>query len=199
MASEAAQEQTLEEEKRLVEEARTGNLDAMRPLFEKYAPPLYSTVILPRVGNRAAAEDVLRDTLATALEKLEQFQWKGRSIYTWLRMIAVNKSYDVHRRTKRKKKLVDAMSAEVPGETAPESRADALLIAEQEDTLNRRRIADTMGQLNPRYRLAIELRLIEELPRSECAERLEVTVGTFDVLLFRAIRSFRKHFGTREN
>lgn len=197
VASEAAQEQSLIEEKRLVEEAQAGNLDAMRPLFEQYAPPLYATVIMPRVGNRAAAEDVLRDTLATAIEKLDQFQWKGRSIYSWLRQIAVNKSYDVHRKTKRKQKLVEAMSAEMATATAPEHRADAQMIAAEDKNRNRVRIADTLAALNPRYRTAIELRLIEELSRDECAARLEVSVGTFDVLLFRAVRSFRKHFGTR--
>ena len=60
------------------------------------------------------------------------------------------------------------------------------------------RIEHTMQQLQDRYRLAIELRLVQELSREECAQRLGVTIGTFDVLLFRAIRAFRKHFGTGE-
>jgi RNA polymerase sigma-70 factor (ECF subfamily) len=198
LASEPAIEPSLEEERRLVEEAQAGNLDAMRPIFEQYASPLYSTVILPRVGNRASAEDVLRDTMATAMEKIEQFRWQGRSIYSWLRMIAVNKAYDVHRRTKRGQKLADAMAVELPTETLPDERADAKLIADQERTFNRERIAATLDKITPRYREAIQLRLVEELSRVECAERLEVTVGTFDVLLFRAVRSFRKHFGERD-
>jgi RNA polymerase sigma-70 factor (ECF subfamily) len=37
--------------------------------------------------------------------------------------------------------------------------------------------------------------LIQELSREDCARRLGVTIGTFDVLLFRAVRAFRKHFG----
>ncbi|HUH04105.1 MAG TPA: RNA polymerase sigma factor [Kofleriaceae bacterium] len=170
----------------------------MKPIFERYASPLYSTVILPRLGNRAAAEDVLRDTMAAAMEKIDQFRWQGRSIYSWLRMIAVNKAYDVHRRTKRGQKLVDAMAVELPSETLPDERADAKLIADQERALNRERISATLDKITPRYREAIQLRLVEELPRSECATRLEVTVGTFDVLLFRAVRSFRKHFGERD-
>ena len=55
-----------------------------------------------------------------------------------------------------------------------------------------------MQQLQDRYRTAIELRLIQELSREECAKRLGVTIGTFDVLLFRAVRAFRKHFGEQE-
>ena len=61
----------LEQEQRQVEEAQAGNLDAMRPILERYAQPLYGTVILPRLGDAASAEDVLRDTLATELRTLQ--------------------------------------------------------------------------------------------------------------------------------
>ena len=199
MASEAATAEELQEEQRLIEEAQCGNLDAMRPIFERYAAPLYSTVIMPRLGDRAAAEDVLRDTLATAVEKIDQFQWQGKSIYTWLRQIAVNKAYDVHRRSKRSHKLVEALATELPSSSLPETRADARLIAEEERRSNRARIAEALGKLSERYRTAIQLRLIDELSREECARRMEVTVGNFDVLLFRAVRSFRKQFGERSN
>ena len=195
MASEPATATELEEEQRQVEEAQRGNLDAMRPILERYAQPLYGTVILPRLGDAATAEDVLRDTLATAVEKIGRFTWQGKSIYPWLRQIAINKVYDVHRQSKRSRKLADAMVHEVPQETDPEQQADAQLIADQERAAHRARIDDAMGQLAERYRTAIELRLVQELTREECARRLGVTVGTFDVLLFRAVRSFRKHFG----
>lgn len=195
MASEPATVVELEEEQRLVEEAQAGNLDAMRPILERYASPLYGTVILPRLGDAASAEDVLRDTLATAVEKIKRFTWQGKSIYPWLRQIAINKVYDVHRHSKRSRRLADAMAHEVPVETDPESHADAQLMADQERKVHRERIDDTMAQLQDRYRTAIELRLIQELSREECAKRLGVTIGTFDVLLFRAVRAFRKHFG----
>jgi RNA polymerase sigma-70 factor (ECF subfamily) len=198
VASEAADEQLgveLEAERRHVEEARAGNLDAMRPILERYAQPLYGTVILPRLGDAASAEEVLRDTLATAVEKIDRFTWQGRSIYPWLRQIAINKVYDVHRQAKRSRRLADAMVHEVETESDPASHADAQLIADQERRAHRSRIDETMTRLPERYRTAIELRLVEELPREECARRLGVTVSTFDVVLFRAVRAFRKQFG----
>lgn len=201
MTSEPAGDQQqrieLEEEQRQVSEAQQGNLDAMRPILERYAQPLYGTVILPRLGDTSSAEEVLRDTLATAVEKIGRFTWQGKSIYPWLRQIAINKVYDVHRQSKRSRRLADAMVHEVPAESDPESHADAQLIADQERRSHRERIDETMDQLQERYRTAIELRLIQELSREECARRLGVTIGTFDVLLFRAVRAFRKHFGDR--
>lgn len=195
MASEAATAVELDEEQRLVEEAQRGNLDAMRPLLERYAPPLYGTVILPRLGDAATAEDVLRDTLATAVEKINRFTWQGKTIYPWLRQIAINKVYDVHRASKRSRRLADAMAQELPSETDPDASPDAQMMAEEERTLHRARIDEALAGLNERYRTAIQLRLVEELAREECARRLEVTVGTFDVLLHRAVRAFRKKFG----
>lgn len=197
MASDPVVLENLEEERRLIEEAKRGNLDAMRPIFESYAPPLFSSVILPRLGDRANAEDVLRETFITAIEKLDKFTWTGRSIYAWLRQIAINKVYDVHRKSKRSMKLADAVSREMPRTTEPERAADAMLIAAQEQEINRERIEEALAEISPRYRQAIELRLIEELPRSECARTMEVTVATFDVVLYRAVRSFRKKFGSR--
>ena len=200
MASEPAGDQEraeLAQEQRLIEEAQQGNLDAMRPILERYAQPLYGTVILPRLGDTVSAEEVLRDTLATAVEKIKRFTWQGKSIYPWLRQIAINKVFDVHRQSKRSRKLADAMAHELPVESDPLTHADAQLMADEERRAHKDRIEDTMVLLQDRYRQAIELRLIQELSREECAKRLGVTIGTFDVLLFRAVRAFRKHFGER--
>jgi RNA polymerase sigma-70 factor (ECF subfamily) len=197
VALEPATAVELEEEQRQVEEAQAGNLDAMRPILERYAQPLYGTVILPRLGDAASAEEVLRDTLATAVEKIRRFTWQGKSIYPWLRQIAINKVYDVHRQAKRSRRLADAMFHEVAVETDPDTHADAQLIADQERAAHRARIDEAMEHIAERYRVAIELRLIQELPREDCAKKLGITIGTFDVLLFRAVRAFRKHFGER--
>jgi RNA polymerase sigma-70 factor (ECF subfamily) len=199
LASEPATLPELEEEERLVAEAQRGNLDAMRPIFERYASPLYGSVILPRLGDTATAEDVLRDTLVTAVEKIHKFTWQGTSIYPWLRQIAINKVYDVHRQAKRSRRLADAMALELDTETTAESAADALLMADQERRSNQRRIDEAMSGLSDRYRTAIQVRLIDELPREECARHFGITLGNFDVLLFRAVRAFRKRFGERSD
>ncbi len=197
MVSEPASELELEEEARLIRAAQAGHLDAMRPLLERYASPLYAAVILPRLGNAVAAEDILRDTLATAVEKIDRFTWQGKTIYPWLRQIAINKIFDLHRANKRSRRLAEAVAQELPVESDPDSSADAQLMADQERAAHRAQIASTLELLPERYRTAIELRLIGELSRDECARRLAISVGAFDVLLHRAVRAFRKQFGDR--
>src|SRR3954453_8813837 len=154
-AGDQQQRVELEQEQRQVEEAQAGNLDAMRPILERYAQPLYGTGLLPRLGDAASAEDVLRDTLATAVEKIQRFTWQGKSIYPWLRQIAINKVYDVHRQSRRSRRLADAMAHEDEVESDPASHADAQLIADQERRVHRARIEQTMDLLQERYRLAI--------------------------------------------
>lgn len=197
MASQPAPLEDLDEERRWVEAAKAGNLDAMRPIFDKYSGALYSAVIMPKLGDPAAAEDVLRDTLATAITKLDQFTWTGKSIFVWLRQIAINKTYDLHRKRKRNLKLADAMAKEAQTLDSGGQGVDALLIEQEEREANRERIGSALSTINDRYACAIRLRLVEELPRDECAEQMGVSVSTFDVVLFRAVRAFRKQFGDR--
>lgn len=188
----------LEEERLLVESAKSGNLDAMRPIFEKYSRPLYAAVLMPKLGDPSVAEDVLRDTLATAIQKLDRFTWTGTSIFAWLRTIAVNKAYDYHRQSARSRKLVEAVSVEARSSPQHSQGADAALIAEQEREASQKRISEALDKLNDRYKKAIVLRLMEERPREECATEMQISVSTFDVVFHRAVRAFRKQFGERE-
>ncbi len=184
----------------LVERAQGGDREALRVLLGRHADALFARVIQPRVGDRSTAEDILKATMVTAIEKLHTFRWQGRSVYFWLRQIARNKVIDHHRQGQRRGRLVRALSDEPEvglGQT-PRSGPEAALIAEEERTLNAARIRATLAKLNPRYRRAIELRLLEELPREECARQLEVSVATFDVVFFRAVNAFRRSFGERD-
>jgi RNA polymerase sigma-70 factor (ECF subfamily) len=184
-------------EEGLVRRAQRGDREALRQLLAKHAEALYARVILPRLGDPSTAEDLLKATMVTAIEKLSTFHWQGRSIYFWLRQIAVNRIIDHHRRNQRAQRLAQSLAREP--EPEPEglgrSGAETELIAREERRINGERVRAALAKLNPRYRRAIELRLLQELPRQQCALQLEVTLGTFDVLLFRAVNAFRRSFG----
>lgn len=184
----------LENERRAIERARAGDPRALEPVLARHAEALYSSVILPRVGDRAQAEDLLKDTFVTAIEKIASFSWQGRSMYFWLRRIAANKVVDLHRQRGRSRRMVVALGGEAES-APPPAGVDDTLIAEEDRRRARARIAAAMVALPERYATAIRLRLVEERPREACAEAMGVTVGNFDVILFRAVRSFRKSYG----
>ena len=82
-------ELTLEEEERLIARARAGDGEAFGRIYDSLKDVIYRTVIFPRVKNENAAEEVLQDAFLLALEKLGEFEFQGRSIFFWIRMIAM--------------------------------------------------------------------------------------------------------------
>jgi len=186
----------LEEERRAIARAQAGDLSALEPVLAAHAAALFSSVILPRVGNRAQAEDLLKDTLVTAIEKLGEFEWRGRSLFFWLRQIALRRVVDVHRARGRQRVLEEALVREAEAAAAFEA-ADETLMAEEDRRHARARIEAALSRLPERYARALRLRLVQDLSREECARDLGVRVATFDVVLFRAVRAFRKAYGER--
>jgi len=180
-----------------VARAQSGDREALRRLLQRHSGALYSQVILPRAGDPSVAEDMLKATMVTATEKLDTFQWQGRSIYHWLRRIAVNKVIDHHRGNQRARRLARTLAREPAPDVLPckVTGPEEALIAAEERRLNQQRLHKALSEINPRYQQAVELRLLQELSREECARRLEITVGTFDVLVFRALKALRRNFG----
>lgn len=181
-----------------MEAAQAGDGAALQRLLDRVARPLYAAVILPRVGNAADAEDILRDALLRGMERLETFRWTGAGVFPWFRQIAVNLVIDHARRNQRRGRMEERFERHV-ADVAPlhHAGADEALIEAQERASSSRTLEAAMATLNERYRRAIELRLVEERPREDCAAALGVTVGNFDVILHRALAALRKAYGVR--
>ena len=158
-------------------------------LFEWFAEALYRRAILPRLPVPELAEDVLKDTFRIALEKIEGFRDLDRSIFFWLRRIAINRAIDVHRSRQRDRRALENPEATIERTMSqpppPPDRAPEI-----EDV--RIAVEAALTQLNPRYASALRLRLLEDKDRDECAQALGVAVGNFDVILHRAAKAFRK-------
>lgn len=176
----------LDEERAVVERLQRGDRAAFSILYGWYGDAIFR-VILSRMPDRVRAEDCLRETFRTALEKIESFTFTGKSIFYWLRRIAVNKAMDAHRRTKRDRDLSERVKAHAPPVQSSPRPDRGLEVA---DTA--RDVETSLSRLNPRYAKVLRLRLIEERSREEAAEILGVTVGNLDVLLHRASKAFRK-------
>lgn len=178
------------DERAVVDDLKRGDRQAAATLYGWYADCLFREVILPRLPVRELAEDVLRDCFRIVLERIAQYHPEDdRSIYFWIRRIAINRAVDVYRAWQRGRRLEEAVEAEarVHGEAVDPD--DGL---EQDE--RRAGIERALAALNPRYAEALRLRLLEDLDREECAARMGVTVGNFDVILHRASAAFRKAY-----
>jgi RNA polymerase sigma factor (sigma-70 family) len=166
---------------------RKGDGRAFDRLFQVYAQPLYRRILLPRLGDPATAEDALADTFRKAIERLDDYRDQGKGLWPYLATIALNQAHDVHRDRARQGRALASFAALLAplGDSAP-SQEDGPALAALKGA-----IAQVLAAINPRYRRAIELRFLEERGREACARLLEVKLGTFDVLLLRALRAFR--------
>ncbi|MFT7582976.1 MAG: RNA polymerase sigma factor (sigma-70 family) [Myxococcota bacterium] len=178
-------------EQRLIKRARRGDMAAFEQLYRAHAPALTARIIRPRLARSADQEDVLVETFRIALERLSGFRGMGRGLFPWLARIAGNKCTDVHRASGRRGRAHEALRAE-PLEQMPQP--DAALVAANEQATAATRVEHVMGGLNSRYATALELRLLRGLSREVCAAEMDVKLGTFDVVLLRSVRAFRKRW-----
>lgn len=178
----------------MVDRLKAGDASALGLLYEWYGDQLYRRVILPRLPVVEQAEDVLKDTFRLTLERIHQYEHRDRSVYFWMRRIAINRALDVHRANSRRSRLHEAVRHE-PEPLSGHPGAAPDKVSDRAET--RALIEEALAQLNPRYALALRLRLLEDRDRAECANVLGVTVGNFDVILHRAAKAFRKKYPPR--
>ncbi len=183
------------DERALVHRAQGGDAVAVRELYERYAASVHRYAILPLVHDRVLAEDLLADTFVRAMENIGRFRWQGKGVLPWLIRIAKNLALDHLRRAGRLAAWPEGLEQFVAdgGQWSGEAIA-----AEREVTaLLRERIDACLEHINPRYERVLRLRLVEGMARDRAATEMDVSVGTLDVLLFRACKAFRKIYVER--
>jgi len=197
----AAEPWTPDTEQALVVRAKEGDKKALGLLLTRFGPMLFRSVLLPRLGNNAAAEQALGDTYLRVVERISSFEWQGCGIYPWLRMVALHVAVDLLRARKREV-LFGPEDLQREAEASEQDLSDGDLT----DSLIERRDLDAarstleraLEKINARYASAIRLRIIEERPREEVAQTLGVSTATFDVVLHRAMTALRKAIAPEE-
>jgi RNA polymerase sigma-70 factor (ECF subfamily) len=182
-------------ERALVDRAQGGDTVAFRELYERYCAQVHRYAILPLVHDRTIAEDLLADTFVRAMENISRFRWQGKGVLPWLIRIAKNLCLDHLRKSGRvgawpqgfEQLLPDP--AHVSGETVAVHREVTGMLRE--------RIDACLEEINPRYRRVLQLRLVRGMARDKAAKQMDVSIGTLDVLLFRACKAFRKIYVQR--
>ncbi|WP_338046205.1 RNA polymerase sigma factor [Polyangium spumosum] len=194
VASVAVARTDLEAERELCERARAGDRAALGQILRRYGPILYRSVLLPRLGREALAQDALAETYARVVERFHQFQWQDAGVYPWLRVVGMRIAYDILRSRKRETLYEpDDLQREIDAaEADPQANGEAELCEKRDLAEARARVEAALRSIHPRYAEAIRLRVLEERSREEVASALGVTVSTFDVVLHRALAALKK-------
>jgi RNA polymerase sigma factor (sigma-70 family) len=181
----------LDAERALVERAQAGDRVALGALLRQHGPRLYRSVLLPRLGSVATAEEALSRTYLKVIERFEQFSWQAVGVYPWLRVVALRVALDMLRSRKREL-LFEPEDVERELEHAERDAREADELERYDLNCAKQRVRDVLGRINPRYADALRLRVLEERSRDEAALALGVSVATFDVVLHRAMAALRK-------
>lgn len=169
---------------------------AVSDIYRRYADRLWREVIWPILRDEARAEDALCESFMSAMQALPTFQFQPggtATLYPWLKQIARRKALDQLRQNQRAGKLAEHVSAEA-SRAPPEPTSHDLMEERERDALKAERVGEVLAELNPRYAQVLRLRLQEGQSRESCAAMLNVKVGNFDVMLHRAMKSFRDRY-----
>jgi RNA polymerase sigma-70 factor (ECF subfamily) len=179
-------------ERQLVARAQAGDKRALGELLSGHGPALYRSVLLPRLGSEAAAQDALSEVYARVVARIGSFEWQGVGFWPWLRVVALRVALD-QLRSNRKLVLYGARDVAQEVEEADDATpVDQALSNHRDRHAARRRVEEALSRIHPRYAQAIRLRVLEDQTREQAAQALGVTASTFDVVLHRAMQALRK-------
>ena len=184
---------SLAEEQKVIALAQDGDRTAATQIYKWYGTKIFRQVILSRLPDVDRAEEVLWDTFRIVFEKIQQFKSTDRSIFFWIRRIAINLVIECYRKQVKQSKIAEAILAKDALDSVmstPEPSPEQGLYNRDARAL----IEKSLEKINPRYAKALRLRLLEDLSREECAKAFEIGVGNFDVLFHRACKAFRDNY-----
>ena len=174
------EEQSAEEDARLVARILSGDEAAFAELVERHRERLFR-VVHGILGDWQRSEDTLQEVFVNVHLKLGQFRADSR-LSTWLYRIAVNKALKVRGKRARRSEVMFEVVPE--GSGRPDERAEHLESSEVIDKLLR--------PLQPHLRAVVLLKECEGLTYREIAEVIGCSVGAVEQRLHRAFCALRE-------
>lgn len=173
-------------ERQLVTRAQAGDRRAFDLLALKYQGQLLN-VAYRYCHNVADAEDIAQAALLRAYQGIRSFRAEC-AFYTWLHRIAINSSKNALARRARDpvvlslEMLEDEQSSEFSEHVQDTNSPEAIAIKDEVRTA----VSKAMHNLPREFRLAIELREIEEMSYDDIALAMNSPVGTVRSRISRA-------------
>lgn len=176
------EKRTMISDNQLMEDVKTGKVEKLAVLFEKYHVQLFN-FFLRLTGNRGISEDLVQDVFMRILKY--RTTYRGQSKFTvWMYKIARNAHID-HLRKKKGELPLDDQWEDV---TEPDpSPAVQLEISEDIDL-----VRQALAQLPLKKREVLVLSRFQDLKYKEIAELLGVQIGTVKAHVHRAIKDLGK-------
>jgi RNA polymerase sigma factor (sigma-70 family) len=167
-------------------ESLTSHLAGIAELFVKHRSRL-EAIVMRRVRDRAAAEDIVQDVFVRILQAGSAGSAEAdiKILYAAARHAAIDHAMMIARRS-------SLLAEHVPEQTAP-VQASVSAALEARDTLAA--LDRALAELSPRARQIFILHRVEGLPNALIAQRLGITVSAVEKQLARTFRHCQKRLG----
>ncbi len=166
----------------LIQRAVDGDERAMRQLWSQHAPHI-DAVVRRLVGDPDQAADVAQEVWIQIFRALPSY--RGESQFgTWAHRIAVNRTLNALRKTRRLDKIETGIDEETA--SVEQGSEGALIMAS---------IHDATSQLSPGARTVFVMHDIEGYTHEEIARELGITTGGSKSQLFKARAKLRRLLG----
>ncbi len=170
----------------LVARARSGDDDAFRLFFERYARPVTS-FIYDMTGERHAAEELAQETFVRAYKSLGSFRGAGKAS-TWLFGIAKNVAREAIRARHRDNHHVSIDDQAVINLRGAQLTPDACFLNKELDRV----IHDALRTLDEDKRLVFTLKVFQQWSYEEIAEVTGMSIPKVKTDLHRARIEMRR-------
>jgi RNA polymerase sigma-70 factor (ECF subfamily) len=173
------------DEPALVRAAQQGDAAAFTEIVRRYQRAVYR-VAYGLTRNAADADDLAQETFVRAWRALDRFR-PDEPLYPWLSRIAINLSYSLFRRRKRRPETSIEPLIEAGRQWAGQEDPERDAVERERDA----KIAESFSELKEDHRAVLVLRVVEGLSYEEIARTLHVPVGTVMSRLSRARSELR--------
>jgi RNA polymerase sigma factor (sigma-70 family) len=177
-----------------IDALKTGDEDAFRAVVEAYQDRVFNTCF-GFLASREEAEDAAQETFIEVYSSINNFREEAK-LWTWIYRIAVNKSLQIIRNKKRKKRFA-IFYKDKPEEdifeslSIPDENNHPLFQIENKERSEA--LYAAMNKLPESQRTAFVLHKIEGLSYDEVSKILNVTMSSVESLMHRAKDNLKKH------
>ncbi|HET6256424.1 MAG TPA: RNA polymerase sigma factor [Puia sp.] len=160
---------------------KSGDLDKMALLFQRYHRPLYA-FLYHMTGQREASEDMGQTVFYRLLKSRHTFTGEGE-FKTWMYHVARNVLSDHYKGSRRPVVDIAGLEDKLSGDTGLFERVEKRLAVQA--------LQKAMAALSPESREILILSRFQELKGTEIAGILDISVGAVKVRIFRAISQLK--------
>jgi len=170
----------------LVADARNGDQEAYRAIFQRYGRPVMA-FICHMLGDRSRAEELTQETFFRAFRGLVHLQ-EGIKLSTWLFGIARNVAREAIRDRRRSRSEIGLDDFPSPAMRDEKAGPDEIFMSVE----LQRVIRSSLGGLTEDQRIVFVLKLLHKMRYEEIAKVTGSSIGKLKTDLHRARRHMRQ-------